>query len=144
MTKFKPKEYDEDDLRTVLEEIERLDAEQRTIRAESAGRCSAIAKKIEDAKKTATKLKIPKKLLSTLIKQRKLEQQLQDLADDVPEELAEIYEEESGQFSLFVPEKGEKAKPAAKTAATRAAGRARAHSASEQREGGRILDELTH
>ncbi len=135
--------YDDDDVQQCLDEIEGLEAQKRTIRAEAAGKCSALSKKIEDVKKTAVKLNIPKKILTTLLKQRKLEAQLQDLADDVPEDLIELYQEASGQFSWLKPE--EEAVTPAQVAAGAAARRAREKHDEEQAEGERVLDEMvTH
>jgi hypothetical protein len=138
----KKNSYEDSDFQQVLDEIEAFEAERRTITAEAAGRSSAIAKKIADAKKTATKLKIPRQILSAVLKQRKLEQQLQDLADDVPEDMAEMYLDAAGQFSFLKPEDGEKPKRGA-TAATTAAGNASQRAAENSaKEGGKVLDDL--
>ena len=135
--------YEDDDFKQVLETIEGLEAERRSLLAEAAGKSSAIAKKIADEKKTATKLNIPKALLNAVLKQRKLEEQLQDIADGIPDDMAELYQDASGQFSFLQPDEGEP-EPPAKAAATRAAKRAKANQAAEQEEGEKVLDSLTH
>lgn len=145
MPKKAPKQnsYDDDDFRQILAEIEDLEAQRRTITAEAAGKSSAIAKKIADAKKTAGKLNIPKPVLNAVLKQRKLEQQLKENAENVPDEFSEVYEDAAGQFSFLKPDGDEPAKTPAKTAASAAASKAKAHHAAEQEEGGRVLDEMS-
>lgn len=132
--------YEDADFQQVLEEIEALEAERRSITAEAAGRASGIAKKIADVKKTATKLNIPRPVLAAVLKQRKLEQQLQDVADSVPDEFAEVYEDAAGQFSFLKP--ADEDEPPAKTAAKKATKTAAATHHAEQEEGQRVLDEL--
>lgn len=146
MTKAQKKNsYEDSDFQQVLDEIEGYEESKRTIRARAAGECSALSKKIEDAKKTATKLSIPKKILNTVLKQRKLEEQLQDLANDVPDDMAELYADAAGQFSFLKPEGDEKPAPfKAQSVAQKRAAAAKEAQEAEQEEGKRVLDEMVH
>lgn len=143
MTERQRNGYEDSDFREIIAEIEGYEDEKATIMAEAAGRCSGLAKKIANAKKTATKLKIPKAVLVAVLKQRKLERKLQELAEDVPDDLAEVYVDAAGQFSFLKPDDDEPeddipATRAAKNAAKKASER---HDA-EQAEGAAVLDEL--
>lgn len=143
MTEQQRNGYEDSDFREIIAEIEGYEDEKATIMAEAAGRCSGLAKKIANAKKTATKLKIPKAVLVAVLKQRKLERKLQELAEDVPDDLAEVYVDAAGQFSFLKPDDDEPeddipARRAAKKAAKKASER---HDA-EQAEGAAVLDEL--
>jgi uncharacterized protein (UPF0335 family) len=135
--------YEDSDFQQILDEIEELEAEKVTIRAEAAGKCSAIAKKIENAKKTGKNLGIPTKTLSTVLKARRLERQLKDLADGVPEDEVELYLDAIGQFSWLKPEEGdEPVLSAAETAAKKRAAEVAEVTEREQAEGEAVLDEL--
>lgn len=144
MTEQQRNGYEDSDFREIIAEIEGLEDEKTSIMAEAAGRCSGIAKKIANAKKTATKLKIPKAVLMAILKQRKLERKLQELADDVPDDLTEVYLDASGQFSFLAPDDGEEPDEdiPAKRAAKKASKKAAARSEAEQAEGAAVLDEL--
>lgn len=136
--------YDDEDFKNILDEIEGYEAEKRSVASAAAGKSSALSKKIAVARKTATKLNIPSSILSGVLKQRKLEKQLQDIADGIPEDLAEVYEDAAGQFSFLAPteeDEPKKAKPA-EIAAKRAKKAAQANQEREQEEGTRVLDEL--
>lgn len=133
--------YEDSDFQQILDEIEDLEAQKVTIRAEAAGRCSALAKKIEDAKKTGKNLGIPTKILSTTLKTRALERQIKALADAVPEDQVELFLDAIGQFSFLKPEKGQ---TAALAAAGEAATKAAEHHKAEQEEGARVLEDLVH
>lgn len=144
MSEQRRNSYYDDDLRQVIEEIEEYEDQATTIRAEAAGKCSGIAKKIANAKKNAKALNIPLAILSATLKTRKLERELQKVADGVPDELTEMWEDASGQFSLFAPEPGEeqtKAPAAAKAASKRKAA-AKANQEAEQKEGAAVLSTL--
>lgn len=143
MTEQQRNGYEDSDFREIIAEVEGYEEEKTKIMAEAAGRCSGLAKKIANAKKTATKLKIPKAVLVAVLKQRKLERKLQELAEDVPDDLAEVYVDAAGQFSFLKPDDDEPeddipATRAAKKAAKKASER---HDA-EQAEGAAVLDEL--
>ncbi len=142
MTEQQRNGYEDSDFRDIIAEIEGYEEEKTKIMAEAAGRCSGLAKQIANAKKTATKLKIPKAVLVAVLKQRKLERKLQELAEDVPDDLAEVYVDAAGQFSFLKPEDDESeddipATRAAKMAAKKASER---HDA-EQAEGDAYLRE---
>lgn len=136
--------YDDSDFQQVLDEIEELEAEKVTIRAKAAGDCSSIAKKIENAKKTAKNLGIPTKTLSTVLKTRRLERQIQELADGVPEDEVELYLDAIGQFSWLKPEEGDgPVFTAAEVAAKKRADAVAEVTEKEQAEGEEALKDLT-
>ncbi|AVX04309.1 hypothetical protein MXMO3_01784 [Maritalea myrionectae] len=96
--------YDDDDLKAVVDEIEAFEAKKEEIMAAARGECAGIAKKIKDTKKRAkTELRIPGKPLSALLKTRKLERQIKEVADGVDEDEIEIFEDMTGQFSFLKP-----------------------------------------
>lgn len=139
--------YEDDDFRTVLAELDEMDEEAAEIMASARGKVSAIRTRQKNRIKIADKeLMIPPALLRAVRKQRKLEQQLQDLADDIPEDLIELYEDAAGQFSFFAPEGDEEdaqpEAPAATKAASRAKKAAQANQQAEQKDGAEVLDGL--
>jgi hypothetical protein len=146
MTDYQTNGYEDDDFRKILIEIEEFEDQKVSIRAEAAGKCGGIAKKIKNAKATAKALGIPLSVLGASIKARKLERQLQKLADDIPEDLIEVWEDAAGQFSMFRPADGENNDepdaPIAKKAARKAKTKAQANAEAEQAEGAEVLDGL--
>lgn len=136
--------YEDSDFRDIINEIEGFKAEQAEIRASAAGKCSALAKRIKNSKATAKALGIPLAIVNASLKARDLERQLQDVADSIPDDLAEVWVDASGQFSMFAPADGEDASEnsAATAAAKRRADAARAHHEAEQAEGAAVLDDL--
>jgi hypothetical protein len=144
MTELKSNLYEDDDMRQVIGEYEGFDDEAEKIMASARGKVQGLRKKQKNLKKRAKDdLGIPSKLFSTLIKQRKLERQLQKLADDVPEDEVELYADASGQFSWLAPVEDE---PPTVTPAQRAARKAAAaaaeHHEQEQADGAAALSEL--
>lgn len=133
--------YEDSDFQQILDEIEGLEAEKVSIRADAAGKCSQITKRIENAKKTGKNLGIPTQTLTTVLKTRRLERQIKDLADGVPDDEVELYLDAIGQFSFLKPEKGQTASQAAASAAST---KAAAHQQAEQEEGAKVLDGLVH
>lgn len=144
MTEYQTNGYEDSDFRNILDEIEGYEAEKVTIRAEAAGKCGGLAKKIKNAKATAKALGIPLAVLGASLKARKLERQLQTLADDIPEDLIEVWEDASHQFSFFAPVDGEAEEeaPVATKAARRAKTAAEANAEREQEEGAEVLNNL--
>ena len=137
--------FEDEDFRTVLAELDVLDAEAEQIMASAKGKVSAIRKRQKNRIKIADKeLSIPPDLLRTIRAQRRLEHKLQALADDIPKDMIELYEDSSGQFSIFAPEDGEEVvdAPAATKAARKAKTAAQANAEAEQEEGDKVLDEL--
>lgn len=143
-TQYQTNGYSDDDFRQVLQEIEEFEEQKLSIRAKAAGECGGIAKRIKNAKATAKALGIPLLVLGASLKARKLERQLQAIADDIPEDLAEVWLDAAGQFSMFAPEADEPQDeaPAAKKAARRAKKAAEANQEAEQAEGAEVLDTL--
>jgi hypothetical protein len=146
MPKYETNGYEDDDFRKILAEIEGYEDDKASIRDKAAGECGGLAKKIKNAKATAKALGIPLSVLGASLKSRKLERQLQAIADDIPEDLIEVWEDAAGQFSMFAPKADEQQEeaPVAKKAARRAKTAAQANQEAEQEEGSRVLDELVH
>lgn len=148
MTEYQTNGYEDDDFRKVLVEIEGYEDEKVSIRAKAAGECGGLAKKIKNTKATAKALGIPLSVLGASLKARKLERQLQALADNIPEDLIEVWEDAAGQFSMFKLDDGEKDEepeaPPAKKAARKAKSKAQANQEREQEDGAKVLDELVH
>jgi hypothetical protein len=134
--------YDDDDLRQILEEIEGFEDEKLSVRAEAAGKCSQISKRIANAKKTATNLGIPKASLNALLKMRKLERQMQDVAGGVPEDEVEVFEDMTGQFSFLAPDTPDET--AAQVAARKRSAAVEANEDAEQEEGAAVLEGAVH
>lgn len=139
--------FEADDFRQVLAELEEMDDEAKEISASAAGKVSAIRKRQQNKLKIAkAELNIPSSLMRRVLKQRKIERQLQALADDVPEDEIELYADASGQFSFLAPDADEGEAPEVVTPAQRAARRAAKAAAdnaeAEQQEGAEVLDGL--
>lgn len=148
MTKAKPSSpaangYDDEDMRQVIQEIEDADDEAETIMATARGKVSGIRTRQKNRIKIAKQeLRIPSDVLRAVLKQRKLERKLKLLAESVSDDMAEVYVDASGQFSLFKPEDGGTAKPAAQAAAEERQAEAAAREAQEQADGEAALAEL--
>jgi hypothetical protein len=141
--------FEDEDLKTVLAELDKMDEEAKEVMASALGKVSAIRKRQKNRIKIADKeLKIPPAIIRTLRKQRKLERQLQDLADDVPEDLIELYADAAGQFSFLAPDAeegdGTEVVTPAQRAARKAAKAAADNAQAEQQEGAEALEELVH
>lgn len=138
--------FDDDDMRQILGEIEGMEAEKVSIRAKAAGECGGVTKQIANAKTRAKELGIPLAILNGLIKTRKLERQIEAVADNIPEDFVVLFEESSGQFSIFAPEGDEPHEPVETTvqaAAKKRADKVKASQEAEQVEGAAVLDKLT-
>jgi hypothetical protein len=135
--------YDDDDMRQVIQEIEDADDEAETIMASARGKVSGIRTRQKNRIKIAKQeLQIPSDVLRAVLNQRKLERKLKMLAESISEDMAEVYVDASGQFSLFRPDEGEPAKPAAQAAAEERQADVAAREAAEQAEGEKALSEL--
>lgn len=137
--------YEDEDFRAVIAEMEEMDGEAEEIMASARGKVSNIRKRQKNKLKMAkAELNIPPSLMRTVLKQRKLERQLQKLADDVAEDEIELYADASGQFSFLAPEADEpEVVTPAQRAARRAAKAAAENAEEEQKEGAAVLDEMT-
>jgi hypothetical protein len=78
-----------------------------------------------------------------VLKQRKLEQKMKDLASTVPDDLIEVFEDASGQFSLFKAADGEVSKPSAQAAAEQQAAAVQAATDADAEVGAAFFDQLT-
>jgi hypothetical protein len=140
--------FEDADFKDVLKEIEDHVDEIGGIMASAMGKAAGIRKKIKAIKKRAKDdLAIPSAILNASLKTRKLERQLQNIAGDVPDELAEIWVDVSGQFSMFAPVEGEEAgdgETPTVAAARRRKAAADANQEAEQKEGAEALDGLVH
>lgn len=145
MTEFKANTFDQDDMAAVLSEYDDMDVEAEEIMAEARGRVGGIRKRQkEHLRRAADELGIPTAISKPLIKQRKLELKLKRNAESVSEEWTEVFEEASGQFSLFAPDEDEEpTETVAEMAAKRRAKKAKVDQEAEQEVGTAVLDSLT-
>src|SRR5690606_4491832 len=135
--------YADEDFAQVIAEIEEMDEEIASIQATAAGKIGGVkTRKSNRIKIAKQELGIPTDVLKAVLKQRDLERKLQKLAGGVPDDLIEVYEDASGQFSLFKAEEGHPAKPAAQAAAEQRAAEIQKITDEEQAEGAAALDEL--
>lgn len=136
--------YADEDFAQVIAEIEEMDEEIASIQATAAGKIGGVkTRKSNRIKIAKQELGIPTDVLKAVLKQRDLERKLQKLAGGVPDDLIEVYEDASGQFSLFKVEEGQTAKPAAQAAAEESAAERNALEAAEQDEGAAVFDQMT-
>src|SRR4051812_39194854 len=101
MPEYQKNGYEDEDFRNILVEIEGLEEEKVSIRARAAGECGGLAKKVKNAKATAKALGIPLTILTASLRSRRLERQLQAIADGIDEDMIEVWEDAAGQFSMF-------------------------------------------
>ena len=136
--------YADEDFAQVIAEIEEMDEEIASIQATAAGKIGGVkTRKSNRIKIAKQELGIPSDVLTTVLKQRVLERKMQKLAGGVPDDLIEVYEDAAGQFSLFKPDEGKKAKPAAQAAAEQRAAEIQKITDEEAAEGEAALNELT-
>lgn len=132
--------YEDSDFQSVIDEIEEIDAEAEEIMASARGKVSKLRESQKRKKKMAKQeLNIPTEILNASLKSRKLEKQLQRIAQGVPEEMVELWADAAGQFSFLKPKDGENTVQAAARAEMLAQ---REREEAEQAEGGAVLDEL--
>eukprot|EP00873_Tetraselmis_striata_P020737 jgi/Tetstr1/441001/TSEL_029269.t1 len=132
--------YEDEDFKAVIDEIEGMDAEVEEIMASARGKASKIREAQKRKKKMAKQeLNIPTEILNASLKSRKLERQLQRIAQGVPEEMVELWADAAGQFSFLKPKDGENTVQAAARAEMLAQ---REREEAEQREGNAVLEEM--
>lgn len=142
-TEYRKNTYNDEDMAKVIAEIEEMRDEKADIMATARGKAMNVTKREKNRIKMAKQeLGIPTDILTTLLKQRELERKMQRLAEDVSEDMIEVYEDAAGQFSLFKAEEGERQVTAAQAAARKAAEQSREAHEAEQAEGQAALDEL--
>lgn len=144
MTELRNVQFEDEDFRAVLTEIEEADDEAETLMATTRGKVQGIRKRQKNRIKIAKQeLGIPSDVLRAVLKQRKLETKLKRLTEEVSDDQIETYEDCAGQFSLFAPVEGEaKAPTAAQAAAKQRKADIKAKSEEEQAEGAKALEEL--
>jgi len=136
--------YNDEDFAQVIAEIEEMDEEIASIQATAAGKIGGVkTRKSNRIKIAKAELGIPSDVLKAVLKQRDLERKLQKLAGGVPDDLIEVYEDASGQFSLFKAEEGQPAKPAAQAAAEQRAAEIQAATDADAEAGAAVFDQLT-
>jgi uncharacterized protein (UPF0335 family) len=102
MTEYRQNSYDDDDMRAVIDAIESLEAQKKSIMAAAMGECAGIANKIKVQKKQAKDdLGIPMKVLNPILKRRSLERKIEELTSNVDEDYIEVFEDAVGQFCFF-------------------------------------------
>lgn len=132
--------YEDEDFKAVIDEIEGMDAEVEEIMASARGKASKIREAQKRKKKMAKQeLNIPTEILNASLKSRKLEKQLQRIAQGVPEEMVELWTDAAGQFSFLKPKDGENTVQAAARAEMAAQ---REREEAEQAEGNAVLEEM--
>lgn len=144
MTEQRRNSYSDEDFAQVIAEIEEMDEEIASIQATAAGKIGGVkTRKANRIKIAKQELSIPTDVLKAVLKQRDLERKLQKLAGGVPDDLIEVYEDASGQFSLFKAAEGEPVKPAAQAAAEQRAAEIQAATDADAEEGAAVFDQLT-
>jgi hypothetical protein len=102
VTEQRKNTFEDEDFRQVIAEIEEADEEAEEIMASARGKVSSIRTRQKNRIKIAKQeLQIPSDVLRAVLKQRKLERKLKLLAENVPDDMIEVYEDAAGQFSLF-------------------------------------------
>lgn len=137
--------YEDSDFAQVIAEVEEMDEEIASIQATAAGKIGGVkTRKSNRIKIAKQELGIPTDVLKAVLAQRGLERKLQKLAGGVPDDLIEVYEDASGQFSLFkVSGEGEAAMPAAQAAAQQRAADIQAATDADAETGAAVFDQLT-
>lgn len=138
--------YDDDDMKALLDVLDEKDAEAREIMASAMGKVAGIRKwQKAEILRAKAELGIPPGVLKPLRKMRELERKMRKVADEVAEDLVEVFEDAVGQFSFLAPVEGVTAEPdnaAARAAAQRAEVVAEV-TEKEQAEGEEALADLT-
>lgn len=144
-TDYKSNTYDDDDMRAVLTVLDEKDDEAESIMAAAMGKVAGIRKwQKAEIKRAKDELGIPTSVLKPLRKMRALERQMQKIAGDVSEDMIEVFEDATGQFSMFASDDGDPADAAnsAQLAARQAAKEARERQDAEQAEGEQVLNDM--
>lgn len=136
---MKKNSWEDDDFRQIVDEIEEMEDERADVKAEAASKSLNISNRIKNRKTQAKALGIPLTVLGAVLKQRKLERQLSEIAKSIPDDDIELYEDASGQFGWLPPVDG--LSPAQVAAKQVREDSDRRHEA-EQDEGARVLEEL--
>lgn len=133
--------YDDDDLKAIIYDIEGFIDEKASVMGAAMEKCSRLSKKIADAKKTAKSLNIPTAPLNALLKTRKLQRKLDEIAKDIDEDYVEVFEDMVGQLSWLAPVEDEPpVETKAKTAASRRQKSIDATTKAEIAEGEKVLE----
>jgi uncharacterized protein (UPF0335 family) len=104
MTEYRANTYEDDDMLSVIQSIEKLEDEKASIMAAAMGECAGLAEKIKTIKKEAKDdLSIPLKVLNPILKRRKLERKIAAIVEAVDEDFIEVFEDAAGQFCMFSP-----------------------------------------
>lgn len=149
MTEYKSNTYADEDMKSVIDQIEALEAEKVSIMSAAMGECSAVAEKIKKVKKEAKDdLSIPMKVLNPLLKRRKLERKISEIDGAIDEDYVEVFLDAAGQFCMFAPiaDNGEAEAewPDDKAAGTKRSARTKADDDAEQAEGEKALEGAVH
>ncbi len=135
--------YDDDDFRTVLAELDEMDEEAEEILASARGKVSAIRKRQQNRIKIADKeLNIPPSLVRAVRKQRKLERQIAGIAEDLQDDMVELYADAAGQFTFLKPDEEHPQDNAAQVAARQRQAEIQKVTDEEAAAGAEALDQL--
>lgn len=146
MTKPKPATngYEDEDFRTVLAELDEMDEEAEAILASARGKVSAIRKRQLNRIKIADQeLRIPPSLVRAVRKQRKLERQLAGIAENLQDDMVELYADAAGQFSFLKPDAEHPQDNAAQVAARQRQAEIDAATEADAEAGAEVFDQLT-
>lgn len=110
----KPNHFSIEDLKSIIDEMEEVEAEKRSTLAKQAGEIAGVKqrfanmmlehKKDESAvRERAAGLGIPREQLNAALEQRELERKLMEIPKKLSDDSIEVYLEMSGQFSILPP-----------------------------------------
>lgn len=135
--------YEDEDFQTVLSELDEMDEEVEAILASARGTVSAIRKRQQNRIKIADKeLRIPPSLVRAVRKQRNLERQIAGIAENLQDDMVELFADAAGQFSFLKPDEEHPQDNAAQVAARQRQAEIDKVTSEEQAEGAEVLDEL--
>jgi len=100
MTEYLKNSAEDDDVRQIIDEIEAAFEREADAKADAA---ETRKREVKAAKARAKQLGILLESLDAQLKVRKLERKILEVAEKVPEEQIEVFEEYNGQFSFLSP-----------------------------------------
>jgi hypothetical protein len=136
-TEFLKNSASDEDVQAIVEEIEQAFATETAAKAEAS---KNRKREVQAAENRAKSLGILPESLKTTLAVRKLQAQIEARVGKLPPNQIEVFEDYIGQLSFLKPE-AEGDTPA-KTAAKKAKKRIAETTASEQKEGAKVLDQV--
>lgn len=143
MSKPPRNSYDNDDLKSVVEEIEGFISNENAAKAEAK---KTREREVKTAKNRAKQLNIPNDILTAQLKERDLDRKTEakraKIVGSVKEDNLELFEESSGQLSWFKIDDDAPKVSATQAAIDRRKQEIQAKTDAEQTEGEEVLEEL--